>query len=1176
MNKTLMFTFAFLLAVAMPVLAFTIDGDTVTWENSYGKVTQTPHTLVGTANYPEIEFTSYFSTTQNLDIAFGFAEPFIVPSRAEYYNPHDVETEFSYVCDGYFSYSLDPNYVWCYTPNASALMFEHEFDTGNLATKTVYWTETEHVEWTDISNKFDKITYDMDGKNTWYIIEDVEFEPYETKTIRLRVNVEPKTSGKYDIFIKRHVDTFNWAMTSGEYVLLDPWYDTDYQYCRDLENTTYWNASYPAYYNWTYDGDEQSDFDDVVFVDRECGNGGSAVPQGMTNKTNSAWASFKFNTDTMPSSVYYGNPTDPGGHDDWDGVFGSGLSFYASFDEITGTVAVDHVNGHNCVLTDTPARVSGLTGNAYDFERGDSNYMDCDDYNDGTTAISLCAWVKPESCPAATNEGAVISKGSSAGSGSYQLHLYANCQVKGNIKKPAAWCSGAFSTAELPTGSWSFICMTYDGTTIRNYINGTADGTNSCAGTISDSTDELLIGAFQATTHNFDGIIDDPRIYPDTTLSPGDIYLMYLETEPEFSRGSEQEAGTPTSISLFLDGFQSNNTYGYNPSRIVNSTGVVNVTGLWVAIDINGTTYTNGTTTVENLTTFGAGLYNITAWFGGNATYLSSSETWWLTIQQADNPLTFSIANTTESLAIGGNFTPCVWLPWCYGESVGEWIYNIYPEPMKATWSCAGGTTNATRNNVSMSGLNDTWQTLPVGDHIFVLHCAGNANYTTNYSLFSSNVSKGTPLVNFTRNTSDTVVQGTVTSLTCNKPGELSVGVWNDTGNVSNPYVLDTSGLDGLYNYTCETPGNANYTSGQDTNQLTVTLTSALIIHKVYDENNLSKTLTFDVNIYNSSYLVESTNISTYNNNEVRGELTITITADGYGSRRYYVTVPESDSYNMSGYLVNNSDGQSVSWNLLSVLQNPIPTGNIDLKRLYGSNKTTVAQGISDDTGKFVFFLDPDADYFYEIYANGFDNKSGTIIPIDTTYIFYLYKSLGDIPPFIEYWDQVNAGCSYTNATRTFSCSWNDTSGHLQNLTLNVTELTPTTSSNVCGNFSSDSSGTMNCVLPANFGNKTYSATLKGMFESTPTSFVLWSQTVTPAMVTQVLGLVGIFLTMILVLSSGFIGFSISPTTGIIMTIVSIVLSVIVNFLSVGIDVLAVLVGLTIAGTILVIKIEKT
>jgi hypothetical protein len=79
-----------------------------------------------------------------------------------------------------------------------------------------------------------------------------------------------KQSGKWDLYVKRSVDTWKTAFQTGRIIHLDPWYSSDYQYMRWANMDGYLEnfalellLQYTTYFNSTI----QTDFDDLRFVE---------------------------------------------------------------------------------------------------------------------------------------------------------------------------------------------------------------------------------------------------------------------------------------------------------------------------------------------------------------------------------------------------------------------------------------------------------------------------------------------------------------------------------------------------------------------------------------------------------------------------------------------------------------------------------------------------------------------------------------------------------------------------------------------------------------------------------------------------------------------------------------------------------------------------------------------
>jgi hypothetical protein len=124
------------------------------------------------------------------------------------------------------------------------------------------------------------------------------------------------------------------------------------------------------------------------------------------------------------------------------------------------------------------------------------------------TRFTLEAWVYPTS--AISDFEAVIVK-------NYKYWLYAGsdgyCATGAMIGGYSQGSSVAacYSTI-LPLNTWSHIAATYDGTTVKLYLNANLVATASGGATLDATTESLMIGGSEYEEY-FTGVIDEVRIY---------------------------------------------------------------------------------------------------------------------------------------------------------------------------------------------------------------------------------------------------------------------------------------------------------------------------------------------------------------------------------------------------------------------------------------------------------------------------------------------------------------------------------------------------------------------------------------------------------------------------------------------------------------------------------------
>jgi fibronectin type 3 domain-containing protein len=197
----------------------------------------------------------------------------------------------------------------------------------------------------------------------------------------------------------------------------------------------------------------------------------------------------------------------------------SGLVAAYGFDEGQGTTVTDASgNGNNGTVANGTWVTTGKYGKALQFN-GTSTLVTIPDAAalHLSTAMSLEAWVNPSTVSSAWRD--VIYKGND----NYYLEATSTNASKPDGGLIAGGTYGdAYGSAALPANTWSFLAETYDGATLRLYVNGTQVAATAHAGTITTSTNPLQIGGDSLYGQFFKGMIDEVRVY-NTALTPAQI-----------------------------------------------------------------------------------------------------------------------------------------------------------------------------------------------------------------------------------------------------------------------------------------------------------------------------------------------------------------------------------------------------------------------------------------------------------------------------------------------------------------------------------------------------------------------------------------------------------------------------------------------------------------------------
>ncbi|WP_240766312.1 LamG-like jellyroll fold domain-containing protein [Paraburkholderia flava] len=193
------------------------------------------------------------------------------------------------------------------------------------------------------------------------------------------------------------------------------------------------------------------------------------------------------------------------------------LHTWLTFDETTGTVAADSSgNTHTGALIGGVTHVAGKSNNAISLD-GSTGYVNLpDDLIVDVADFTIASWVN-------WNGGAAWQRIFDFGSGTGRYMYLSPKGGPNNRVRFAITTNGSYGeyridgTAALPTGQWTHIAVTLQGTTLTLYINGVA--ANSVANVPFapwrvGPTAQNWIGRSQFSADPFfNGLVDDFRIY---------------------------------------------------------------------------------------------------------------------------------------------------------------------------------------------------------------------------------------------------------------------------------------------------------------------------------------------------------------------------------------------------------------------------------------------------------------------------------------------------------------------------------------------------------------------------------------------------------------------------------------------------------------------------------------
>lgn len=181
-----------------------------------------------------------------------------------------------------------------------------------------------------------------------------------------------------------------------------------------------------------------------------------------------------------------------------------------SFNEGSGTLVADLSGNANIgTLNGATWTAAGKFGGGLSFNGAGRVTVPDSSSLDLTSGMTLEAWVNP--AVTANDWSTVLIKVQPLDL-VYGLYAatpgnVADTQVVTSVKTSLEGVSG------LPMNTWSHLAATYDGATLRLFVNGAQIGSRPVSGSVVTSAGELMIGGENIWGKYFRGILDEVRIY---------------------------------------------------------------------------------------------------------------------------------------------------------------------------------------------------------------------------------------------------------------------------------------------------------------------------------------------------------------------------------------------------------------------------------------------------------------------------------------------------------------------------------------------------------------------------------------------------------------------------------------------------------------------------------------
>jgi hypothetical protein len=215
---------------------------------------------------------------------------------------------------------------------------------------------------------------------------------------------------------------------------------------------------------------------------------------------------------------------------------GSGPSGLVGWWRMDGNVADASGNGNQATAFGAPTYVTGIDGQAVNLANPTTTTAQYASVaHNGTltmtNAVTLATWIKPGKVETQN----LISKSTNGGVAGYELCLASASSTAGpnrafvrfnQVPSGDTYRVNSNTLYSQRLNTWIHLAATYDGSTIKLYVNGLLENSLPASITITSNTLPLGLGAQVAATgaasRGFHGAMDDARLY-NRALSAGEI-----------------------------------------------------------------------------------------------------------------------------------------------------------------------------------------------------------------------------------------------------------------------------------------------------------------------------------------------------------------------------------------------------------------------------------------------------------------------------------------------------------------------------------------------------------------------------------------------------------------------------------------------------------------------------
>src|SRR6267142_896903 len=179
---------------------------------------------------------------------------------------------------------------------------------------------------------------------------------------------------------------------------------------------------------------------------------------------------------------------------------------YWKFSESSGDAADATGNGWTLTNNNSATYGAGLIGNCVIFGTSNTNKYLSNANNLGITggAMSIAMWVNPQTAPSATTYALATQSDVTTSDTFFSIYYEdaGGLRVRFQRTKVGVAANNFSHSVDLGTGSWHQLVLTYNGSTVTGYLDGSSVGTVASSGNGSGGTN---FNAFELARNNPDG-----------------------------------------------------------------------------------------------------------------------------------------------------------------------------------------------------------------------------------------------------------------------------------------------------------------------------------------------------------------------------------------------------------------------------------------------------------------------------------------------------------------------------------------------------------------------------------------------------------------------------------------------------------------------------------------------